>query len=120
MHRCLIFILFMVIIEHALSSFRVYNRKDYSHWTDMDRDCQDTHQEILIEENFGSIQFKSSKKCRVLKGFWFDSFTGSEFEDPGQLDVDHMVPLKEAHQSGAFSWSSAKRKDSANELNVLK
>ena len=117
MHRYLIFILFIVIIEHASASCPAYDRNDYPHCTDMDRDCQDTRQQILFEENLGSIQFNSSKKCRVLKGLWFNSFKGREFEEHGKLDVDHIVPLKEANQSGAFSLSSAKRKDFADEFN---
>ena len=32
------------------------------------------------------------------------------------MDIDHLVPLKEAHQSGAYAWDQAKRKAFANEL----
>ena len=39
-------------------------------------------------------------------------FTG----DGGGLDVDHMVPLAEAWESGAWAWSPAKRQAFANDL----
>ena len=32
------------------------------------------------------------------------------------MDIDDLVPLKEAHQSGAYAWDQAKRKAFANEL----
>ena len=32
------------------------------------------------------------------------------------MDIDHVVPLKNAHQSGAWTWGRAKRKEYANYL----
>jgi len=45
--------------------------------------------------------------CKVLAGRWVDATTGSVYEDPGQVSIDHLVPLKEAYRSGASSWSAA-------------
>jgi hypothetical protein len=36
--------------------------------------------------------------------------------DASKLDVDHLVPLQEAWQSGADKWSKKKRQDFANDL----
>ncbi len=35
---------------------------------------------------------------------------------PGDVDIDHPVPLKEAHQSGAHAWDNDKRRRYANDL----
>ena len=94
-----------------------YNRKDYGGWKDYDHDCQNTRNEILIRDNFlilNEVTFKTEKKCRVLYGFWFDPFTGTYTSDPKALDIDHTVPLANAHISGAWKWSKAKKKRYAN------
>ena len=92
-----------------------YNRDDYPAWIDADGDCQDTRAEVLIAENTGTLTY-SSGTCVVAGGAWFDPYTGQVFAVAGDLDVDHMVPLAEAHESGAHAWDLAKRRDFANYL----
>ena len=95
-----------------------YDRSDYSHWIDADGDCQDTRVEVLIAENIGTISYLTGSSCKVVTGSWYDPFTDTTFSTASRLDVDHMVPLKEAHESGAYLWSSTKKKEYANELSA--
>ena len=37
-----------------------YNRKDYRHWIDEDRDCQNTRNVVMIQEPLDPVSFKSS------------------------------------------------------------
>jgi hypothetical protein len=51
-----------------------------------------------------------------VSGQWLSLFDGVTTTDPSSFDVDHMVPLKEAWDSGAYGWDSATRTAFANDL----
>ena len=52
-------------------------------------------------------------------GRWYGAFTGVYVEAPGDLDIDHLVPLKNAHDSGGWAWSAARKQEYANYLGDL-
>jgi len=95
-------------------STTTYQRSLFKHWIDSDKDCFDTRVEVLIEESLTWPSFKS--RCKVAKGEWFSKYDNKTIKDPSLIDIDHLVPLQEAWQSGAFSWTSKQRQDYANEL----
>ena len=93
-----------------------YSRAQWKHWIDEDGDCQDARQEVLISESLVDVAFDSERGCRVETGRWYDAFTGIYVDSPGELDIDHLVPLKNAHDSGGWDWSSARKEQYANYL----
>ena len=93
-----------------------YDRAEWRHWIDEDGDCQDTRQEVLIEESRIEITFTSDGICRVSQGQWFGSFTATIVTEPGELDIDHFVPLANAHRSGGWAWTSEQKRTFANSL----
>ena len=93
-----------------------YDRHDWKQWTDADRDCQDARNEVLIAESRTSVAYRSDRKCRVAAGEWLAPYTNTIVTDPSRLDVDHMVPLGNAHDSGAWQWSANQRERYANYL----
>ena len=93
-----------------------YDRSDWKHWQDYDKDCQDIRHEVLIMESLVPVMFKTDKKCQVATGRWFGVFDGHHLENAGHVDVDHMVPLRNAHLSGAWAWSPEKKEQYANHL----
>ena len=116
MIRFYLALLFIALLPIQISACPKYNRKDYRHWIDEDRDCQNTRNEVLIQESLDPVSFKSNKGCKVLSGRWLGAFTGQIFNNPKQLDIDHLVPLKEAHDSGAHAWSKPRKWEYANDM----
>lgn len=93
-----------------------YDRHDWGSWEDADGDCQDTRQEVLIQESLLPVTFADDKSCKVASGEWHDPYSGETFVDPSKLDIDHVVPLKAAHDAGGFAWSSERKAEYSNYL----
>lgn len=99
--------------QDTLTSYcEPYDRSLYKHWVDADSDCQDTRQEVLNEENL----LGQTDDCSITNGQWYDPFSDSTFTDPSLLDIDHLIPLAEAHRSGGYAWTSDEREAFANDL----
>jgi hypothetical protein len=91
----------------------IYSRKSWKHWTDEDKDGQNTRQEVLIAESLIYPQLSSDSK-KVIAGKWHDLYTGTIFTNPSGLDIDHLVPLGEAHRSGGCHWTKDEKRQFAN------
>jgi len=94
-----------------------YNRDSWPHWIDADGDCQDTRDEVLIIESTIAVTL-SANGCDVVAGRWVDIYTNQVFTDPSLLDIDHMVPLANAHRSGGASFDTARKSAFANYLAI--
>ena len=93
-----------------------YNRDLFKHWIDADRDGCNAREEVLIIESLDPVELSST--CRALSGRWLSRFDGVVITDSSKLDIDHMVPLKEAWDSGANAWSADRRQAFANDLDL--
>lgn len=93
-----------------------YDRSDWRHWVDADRDCQDTRAEALIAESLATVIFASDEECRVTGGEWLGPWSGEVFTDAGDVDIDHHVPLGHAHESGGWDWDKERKRAYANDL----
>ena len=93
-----------------------YERGEWRHWVDEDGDCQDARQEALIAESETPVTYKSEDRCTVASGSWDGPYTGESFTDPALLDIDHMVPLANAHWSGGWAWNEDRKREYANDL----
>ena len=100
----------------AAATIPKYSRRQWRHWVDQDRDCQKTRDEVLIAESRIPVTFKTEKRCKVKTGLWICPYTGKTFKNPRKLDVDHMVPLGNAHAAGGWRWGRKMKRDYANDL----
>ncbi|PTW50249.1 HNH endonuclease family protein [Rhodovulum kholense] len=77
-------------------------------WADPDGDCLDTRAELLAELSTVPVTLAPSS-CSVRHGRWIAPYTGKVVTEAGDLDIDHIVPLRYAWGHGAASWSAEKR-----------
>ena len=91
-----------------------YDRDLFTHWTDPDGDGCDTRREVLIRDSLTPVTVGDG--CEISGGTWFSIYDGFTSTDPGDFDIDHLVPLAEAWDSGAHSWSDQRREDFANDM----
>ena len=93
-----------------------YARRDWRHWIDADKDCQNTRAEVLIQESAKPVSFATDERCRVTNGQWIGPWSGELFADASDVDIDHHVPLGHAHVSGGWRWDSDRKRAYANDM----
>lgn len=91
-----------------------YDRAAFRHWTDADGDGCTTRAEVLIVES--SVTTSRSGTCTITSGRWTSYDDGVVTTVASELDIDHMIPLKEAWISGASGWTATRREAFANDL----
>ena len=94
-----------VTVAAVPSGLPQYDRDDWRHWIDEDSDCQDARHEVLVMESLIPVTYRSDRECRVDTGQWFAAFTGTTVTEASKLDIDHLVLLANAHQSGGWTWT---------------
>lgn len=98
-----------------------YDRRfHFGHWINEDApaNCYDTRHEVLLRDakpEFPVVFFKNNR-CQVRAGAWHDPYTNRIFKTTASLQIDHVVPLKNAYISGAWRWTRAVRCHYANFL----
>ncbi|MFJ1580430.1 HNH endonuclease family protein [Streptomyces sp. NPDC088182] len=89
-----------------------YSRTKFPHWATQNGAC-DTREVVLHRDGQDVVQ---DAACRAAAGTWYSPYDGASWTDAADLDIDHVVPLKEAWRSGAASWTTAQRRGFANDL----
>ena len=91
-----------------------YDRTLFKHWVDADGDGCNTRNEVLIAEADDPVTVGSG--CSLSGGRWFSYYDRVSWTNTSDVDIDHMVPLAEAWDSGARTWTSTQRELYANDL----
>ncbi|MFW5418562.1 HNH endonuclease [Nocardiopsis sp. CNT-189] len=89
-----------------------YDRSLFPHWNAVEGNCN--AREYVLRRDGDGVEVDDA--CRAVAGSWFSEFDGVTADDASDIQIDHMVALKEAWRSGADSWSSAKRTSFANNV----
>ncbi|MEV0254781.1 HNH endonuclease family protein [Streptomyces sp. NPDC050732] len=103
-------------LPRATEAREGYVRTSFKHWVDADHDKCATRAEVLISESRTKPVIEG--KCKVTGGTWYSYYDGKTVTEPKGLDIDHMVPLAEAWDSGASKWTPKHREAYANDLDA--
>ncbi len=96
-----------------------YDRSQWNHWIDSDNDCQNTWHELLLRGSLEPVTFSTTSQCRVVTGKWYGQYFGIFFTESSDLDLDHIIPLKWAHDHGGWRWSAVDKQRFANDYQNL-
>ncbi|KAH6660211.1 hypothetical protein BKA67DRAFT_44309 [Truncatella angustata] len=88
-----------------------YDRDLFPHWIESGG-CS-TRESVLKRDGTGVTV---GSDCYPTAGSWSSPYDGATWTAPSDIDIDHMVPLKNAWLSGANSWTTSKRQSFANDL----
>ena len=106
-------------VQKAIESLKVadevragYVRTKFKHWVGVGNGC-DSRKAVIISEAI--VKPTVEKGCVIKGGEWLSIYDNTKVTEAGKLDVDHMVPLAEAWDSGASAWDDLKREKYAND-----
>ena len=119
------------IIEAQVTKGRAaktgYTRAQFGQtWADVDRNGCDTRNDILKRDLSAEVFKEKTRECVVLSGTLIDPFSGETINfvrgntSSMEVQIDHVVALSNAWQTGAFKLSIKERTAFANDpLNLL-
>lgn len=89
-----------------------YDRELFAHWSDLDANGCDTRRDVLASETLqGAVS-----GCAVTGGMWLSMYDNVMVADAGAIEIDHVVALAEAWDSGAWRWDARTRELYANDV----
>jgi Protein of unknown function (DUF1524) len=94
--------------EHA----DTYDRRFFPHWVTISGTCN-TRETVLVRDGADVV---TDASCAAISGSWHSPYDGATWASAADLDVDHMVALKESWRSGAWAWTTSQRRAFANSL----
>lgn len=89
-----------------------YDRDLFPHWITQSGACNT--REVVLKRDGTNVQQDSS--CAAVSGTWRSVYDNATWTAASDLDIDHLVPLAEAWDSGASGWTTARRQSFANDL----
>lgn len=94
------------------SNSPAYSRDRFKTWDIISGTC-DTRETVLKRDGTNVV---TDSSCKATSGNWVSPYDGVATTLASDLDIDHLVPLKEAWVSGARDWTDAQREALANDL----
>jgi hypothetical protein len=92
-----------------------YSRDEFgTGWTDPDHNGCDARQDTIRAATTNRV---TAGPCKITQADIRDRYTGRTYPgaNPSAFDIDHVVALHDAWNSGAYTWTRAKRIAFAND-----
>lgn len=89
-----------------------YDRDLFPHWITISGACNT--RETVLKRDGRNVSTNSS--CYPTSGSWYSPYDGATWYAASDVDIDHVVPLAEAWASGAWAWTTSRRRTYANDL----
>ena len=105
-------------IEQAKEHRGGYDRDLFGYPASFGGGC-DTRAMILQRDSLSPAQIDAAG-CTVVAGDWYSVYDGVTYDQPSELEVDHVVALKEAWDSGAWQWSIPRLEAFANDIDDVR
>ena len=105
----------VLVIDDRPSPQGDYRREDWPHWADVEGNGCDARQDALVAWSIEPATVNRSSGCRVVAGSWVSPYDGMASNNPSDFDVDHLVPLADAFDSGGWQWTAERRRAFAND-----
>ena len=107
--------LILMVFGLASLSTITYDRDAWGDWPYLERrgDCPWDLRMMLIADSArqsgGTVELED---CRIVTADIIDAYTGEIMMDvPGEhVEIDHLVPLRHAHNHGAAGWTDDQRR----------
>ena len=80
----------------------------YGSWLKDDTSCLNTRAKVLVRDSAHPVTF-TPNGCNVTTGDWNDPYTGRLHTSANDIQIDHVVALKNAYMTGAHEWNFKKR-----------
>ncbi|KAI1340743.1 hypothetical protein F5Y15DRAFT_414471 [Xylariaceae sp. FL0016] len=89
-----------------------YDRDLFPTWITISDSCNT--REYVLQRDGTDVEVDDD--CYPSSGTWTSPYDGEEWSEASDVDIDHMVPLKNAWISGASEWTTDKREELANDI----
>lgn len=94
---------------------RFFNSADWALFEGNTANCRSIKNELLVITSRSPVSYTNPRQCQVRTGEWYDVYTGDTVTVASQVELDHIIPVRYAHNHGGDRWPAQKKFAFAND-----
>ena len=91
-----------------------FDRLLFGDWADADGDGCAVDEDVIIRDSLEPPVLTPT--CDAVTGRWYSPYDGATWLNRSEVEIDHVVSLKEAWDSGAHAWTPERRAAMFNDM----